>query len=198
MTLAIEDFVNQALLGIGYKRRIADLYEGSPAARAALDIYRQTRDEALQEIDWPFALREILLAANGQAAPSPFLYEFAYPADCLRIRGMRPGPLTGGTREFDPQPILYRSVNDSRTNARAILADQAAPVLIYTARITDPKDWEPPFGKRLIDKLAAKLGFKLMPEANLIQARLALAEQPPAATDLLPPMAVKELPAARG
>lgn len=179
MAYSVEDLVNMALEQIGYPKRVADIYEGSPAARAALDIYGQTRDELLQSGDWPFALREVLLITAGQTPPTPWTQEFSYPADCLRIRYIRPGPLTGGTRSLDPQPVLYRTWNDQRpsTPIRAILCDLTSAVIIYSGKITDPATWEPGFTHALVDALAKKLAFRLAQSRDMISARIGLAQQ---------------------
>lgn len=202
---APEDLLNQALLQIGWQGKpIADIYEGSKQSRAGLEIYGETRDEVLAQRDWPFALREVALAASGQIPPSPWANEFTYPSDCLRVRGVRPGPLVPtGTpaREFDPQPVLWRPWNDNRptTPIRAILCDLSVAVLIYTGRVTSPVTWEPEYTRTLVDRLAMKLAFKLAGNENLVKARIGLAQMPEAATDLMAPM-MTQMPAegARG
>ena len=182
MASSVEDVVNEALSALGWRKPIGDMYEGSPASRAALDVYGETRDELLAQGDWPFALREAALAASSQTPPSPWVHEYTYPADCLRIRAVRPGPLTGGTRSTDPKPILYRTWNDNRpaTPIRAILcanpgADGA--VLVYTGKITNPATWEPGFSNALVERLAAKIGPRLKAGAELWKAHVGLAAE---------------------
>lgn len=194
MTLAVEDIVNLALDAIGFSRHIGDIYEGSPAARVALEVYGQTRDEVLQAGDWPFALREALLVAVAAVTPpSPWLYEYTYPTDCLRIRYVRPGPLTGATtREFDPQPVLFRPWNDQRpaTPVRAILCDLSSAVLIYNGKVTNPGTWEPEFVRALVAALETKMSLALTEQAELLKLRLAVS-----AGDMGSAMAVDDLSA---
>lgn len=177
MATTVEDLVNQALSGIGYPSRIGDLYEGSPAAKAALEVYGQTRDELLAQHEWPFAFREVALSTNGQTPPSPWTYEYTYPSDCIRVRDVRPGPLTGGTRSLDPVPVLYRVWNDQRTDppVRAVLSDQASAVLVYTGRVTNPATWEPGFTRALVGQLRVKLKAKLMSDENGLRTQIAMA-----------------------
>lgn len=196
MTFSIEDICNMALDGIGYAKHIGTIYEGSPASRVALEIYGQTRDELLQLGDWPFALREVVLGAvGGQTAPTPWAFEYVYPADCLRIRYVKPGPLTGGTINNDPQPILYRTWNDQRPTpaVRAILCSLATPVLIYTGRVTNPASWEPGFIRALVSALAEKFEPMLAKEIELFKARIALSskdtQEAMAVDDMSPPKA---------
>ena len=102
------DAINVSLRRIGYKLRVASLYDGSKAARSALDIYAQTRDEILRQNDWTFAERNISMTMLKQAPvggyippvtwsttypPLPWLFEYAYPTDCLKVRAVKPVPI---------------------------------------------------------------------------------------------------------
>lgn len=176
---APEDLVNMALDSIGYTRHVADIYEGSAAARVALAYYGQTRDELLVLGEWPFAFREVALAAvAGATPPSPWQNEYVYPADCLRIRYVRPGPLTGGSRSNDPQPVLFRPYNDQTQTppVLAILCDLATPVLTYQGKITDPNTWTPEFIRAFVGALAKKLAFSLFKSDAIIKARAEMSE----------------------
>lgn len=173
-----EDLVNQALDAIGYPKHIGDMYEGSPASRCALEIYNDTRKQLLQEGDWPFCLAEQNLSLNGQTAPSPWLYEYAYPGGCVRVRYVKPPPYTGGARSNDPQPILFRTWSDRRPNpaVQAILCDVASAVLVFNSDVFDPTQWEVGFTKAFIAALAEKLSFMLSRDANVVKARVGLAD----------------------
>lgn len=178
MPYQVEDIGNMALDAIGYQKRIGDIYEGSTASRVLLEVYGQTRDALIEEGDWPFSLREVLLTAvGGQTPPTPWAYEYAYPSDCLRMRYLRPGPLTGGTENFDPQPVLFRPWNDNRPSPaiRAILCDLASAVLIYNGQVTDPSTWPPEFLKALVSALAEKMTFMLPQSPETSKAVFAIA-----------------------
>lgn len=168
------NLVNQALDAIGFPKHIAEFYEGSPAARVALEVYAQTRDELIQSGDWAFALAEVALNTNGQTPPTPWSYEYNYPPDCVRIRYIRPGALVGGTRTNDPQPILFRPFNDQRIPAQAILCDITPATLIYSRSIIDPGEWDDGFTQAYIASLAEKLAFGLSVQAEIIKARVGL------------------------
>ena len=71
MALSVEDILNAALRRVGYQPPIGDIYEGSPAARTALDFYAQTRDALLSEFDWSFARQSVDLGAPIKTAPAP-------------------------------------------------------------------------------------------------------------------------------
>jgi hypothetical protein len=166
-----------ALDSIGYGKHIAEPYEGSPAARVALEIHAQTRDELIQSGDWAFALREVALIPSGQVPPSPWLEEFQYPSDCVRIRYIRPGDLTGGTRSNNPGPVLFRPWNDPRIPAQAILCDISPATLIYSGQVTDPSQWDSGFTQAYVSAMAQKLAFGLNEQAEIIKARIGLTER---------------------
>lgn len=170
----LTNLVNQALDAIGFGKHIGEMYEGSPAARVALEVYAQTRDELIQSGDWAFALAEVALIVNGEVPPTPWSYEYGYPPDCVRIRYIRPGPLTGGTRTNDPQPVLFRPFNDQRIPAQTILCDLTPAVLIYSRSVTDPGQWDDGFTQAYIAALAEKLAFGLAMQAEIIKARVGL------------------------
>lgn len=175
-----EDVVNASLDSIGWPRHVADLYEGSPAARVALQIYGFTRDSLLQSGEWPFAFREVLLvAAGGATPPTPWAHEYSYPSDCLRVRYVRPGALTGGTRSNDPQPVLFKTYNDQVLSppALTILCDISPATLLYVGKVTDPATWTPNFTNALVSALAKKFSFGLYKSAEIIKARIGLSQQ---------------------
>src|SRR5271169_62339 len=92
-----EDVINLALIRIGKKDSIGSIYEGSEAAKIALRIYSETRDEMLRSFDWGFAERNINLTLlkfappNGyfppnawdptQNPPPPWQFEYGYADD---------------------------------------------------------------------------------------------------------------------
>lgn len=177
MTSAIQtptDLVNMSLRRIGYKLSVGSLYEGSEASAFALDIYAQTRDEFLRASDADFSEGNIALQLLKQAPdggyvppitwsdaypPLPWVFEYAYPDDCLKVRSIRPQAIF--VMEFDPHPITYSLSNDnSFTPAqKVLLCNTPSALLTYTRRVTDLTNWEPDS----IEAFAAALGRRLVP-----------------------------------
>lgn len=175
MANSMINIVNMSLDAIGYSKHISEFYEGSPAARVALEVFAQTRDELIQSGDWTFAFAEVNLNLNGQLPVSPWAYEYSYPPDCVRIRYIKPGVVAGGAlRDNDPQPVLFRSFNDQRIPAQAILCDVNPAALVYSRSITDPSQWDDGFTQAYIAALAEKLAFGLAVQAEIIKARVGL------------------------
>lgn len=168
-----EDVINLCLVRMGYKTRIGSIWEGSEASKAALDIYSQTRDEALMGFDWGFAegnvpgtlLKSAPPGGYGGIAwstaypPLPFIYEYAYPVDCLKVRAMKPTPIF--LPNFNPQPYVWSVDNDATLTppAKAISCNVPNAIIVYTRQVTNPQEWESDF----VEALAASLSRRLAP-----------------------------------
>ena len=165
------DILNVALAQIGYKDRIASLFEGSKAAKNALDLYAQTRDELLRLGEWPFAQRDVAGTLIKSAPvggylpttpwsntypPLPWLFEYGYMSDCIKVRAVKPAPIL--VPNFSPQPNLFAVANDS--NQRVILSNLGPIVVItYVGQVTNPTDMPPDF----LEAFIASLGRRLAP-----------------------------------
>jgi hypothetical protein len=170
-----EDIINLALTRIGYTPIIANLFEGTPAADAALNVYAQTRDEMLRAVDYGFAERNVNLTLLKQAPatgyfppnqwdgatnpPPPWVFEYTYPADCLKVRSVKPVPLF--VIDFDPQPNVFAVENDNyyTPSRKVILCNVENAQMVYTGQVTDPALWEDDF----VEALAAALGRRIAP-----------------------------------
>lgn len=172
------DVVNNALTRIGYKLRVGSLYDGSEAASNALDIYAQTRDEILRQNDWGFAERNVSLTllksapVGGYIPPNmwstvypalPWLYEYEYPSDCLKVRALKPSPIF--PQNYDPQPYVFNLANDNAyaTPKKVVLCNIADAILVYTGQVTDPVTWEADFG----ETVCAAIGRRIAPSLGL-------------------------------
>lgn len=173
-----EDIINLSLVRIGYRGRVANLFEGSAAANDALAIYGQTRDELLRQGDWDFAevtasLTLLKSAPEGGYIPGvtpwstaypplPWLFEYQKPDDCLKIRAVKPVPLF--LPVMDPQPHVFSLGYDDTLAppAQVILCNVPDAVLTYTGQPTNPLTWEADF----IEALAAALARRIAP--NLV------------------------------
>lgn len=167
------DVLNISLRRMGYRLRVGSLYEGSYAAKQALDLYAQTRDELLRQNDWGFAERNVTMTLLKQAPPAyippttwsdaypplPWLFEYVYPLDCLKVRSVKAVPLF--IPNFDPQTQVFSVDNDNSLSppAKVILCNVPNAVLVYTGQVTDPTAWESDF----VEALAASLGRRLAP-----------------------------------
>ncbi len=181
------DVVNVALVRIGWKNQVGDLRDGSEAAQLALALYGQTRDAMMRDGDYGFCQRSGPLTLLKQAPadltylapwtdaypPLPWIYEYDYLPDMLKLRSVKPTPVF--IPNFDPQPYIWQIDNDnSYTPAkRVILCNVKDAMAVYAARVTDPSTWPPDFAEALIDALGQGLSPAL---AKMEQAQMEAAE----------------------
>lgn len=171
-----EDVINLALVRIGYKTRIGSIWEGSLAAKKALDCYAQTRDAMLRAFDWGFAERNVALTLIKQAPvggyvppntwssaypPPPWLAECVYPVDCLKVRSVKNVPMF--VPNFSPQPYLFSVDNDPSLSepSKVVLCNVYPGILVYTGQITNCADWEPDYTEALASALGRRLAIVL-------------------------------------
>lgn len=185
--------INQGLRDGGVPFRVNDVYEGSEAARTALEVYQQTRDEILRLNDYSFSRRVLALTLlkgppppggytpqNPWSAlyPAPgFLYEYAYPGDCLDLRAILAQPF--GMPDLDPRPEEWQVQSDptpivsgtppaaSGPAAKVILCQVNNAIATYRARVTDPNEWDAGFTAAVIAELGDKFAtaFGVNPSA---------------------------------
>lgn len=178
-----EEVCNLALDRIKYPESIGDLYEGTRASRAALRAYAQTRDDVLRGFTWGFARRDVLLTllktapvggygltpwTNAFPMP-PWIYEYAYPTDCLLLRTVRETPLL--IPSFDPKPNLFNVANDNSLAppAKVILTNVAGAIGVYTGQVTDMTTWEPSFVEAMVEALGRRLAQALADDPETVK-----------------------------
>lgn len=172
------DVVNLALERIGYKLRVANLYDGSEAASVALDLYGQTRDRLLRDGEWEFASTTIAATLLKQAPtppnyfdtpwdpvqhpPMPWRFEYEYPTDCLKVRIMKVP--VGYLFEPSPLPTLMAIANDKTyTPAKeVVLCNVPSALMVYTRQVTDPTTWPVDFTEAFAAELGAKMKARLV------------------------------------
>lgn len=100
-----ESICNQALVSIGHPRRIGSLREGSDEAEVMLEVYAPSLEEISRGAHWNFSRKQqkLTLLQDATLSSQPpvgtgtpgmglWLYEYAWPIDCLKARYV---PLSG-------------------------------------------------------------------------------------------------------
>lgn len=151
---------NLALSMIGSRSTITSLTEQSVEAQQCNLHYKLALDAMLEGFDWPFARKTAALAGVG-TPPTDWLYQYAYPSNCLAVR-----EVIRLARELDPIP--YTLSYDDTQAARVILADDPDLVIRYTAKITNEALLSPMFVKALSAALAVQLTIPLTRDMNLL------------------------------
>ena len=168
------DIANLALTQLGASR-ITAFTDTTKEARSINQVYALERDDELRAHQWNFATKRMMLAAS--TTQPPFGYQFSYPLpnDFLRVIAVgyiAPGAMLsiyrGGTDEeeyrVEGNAILYsRSLQLLPTVSPP--TPSALP-LRYTARISDPNQFDACFIKALASRLAMTLAEVLTSQAN--------------------------------
>jgi hypothetical protein len=178
--------VNQALDAIGAKT-ISEMRDGSKEAEAALRHYGPRLRDMLRSAHWNFARKDFRLALakdrnnrDGTVptdVPHPWLYEYLYPQDCVKVRWV---PRSGELDDTGDPPLMTNLAplstvhgespapfvvsNDLAVTAEAIgvgviLTNVRNARLIYTAAVTAPQLWDPLFLTAFSGLLAAWLAL---------------------------------------
>lgn len=136
------------------------------AAAAVAIIYVPTVQLMLREMEPDFARRTAVLALSAAATPiPPWAYEYLYPADCVRLRQVRP-PATGPGSPVDvndPQPIRANVAFDiiSGVNTKVILSEQVNALAVYTSSSVTEVQWDSVFTDAVVRRLSNPLAMAL-------------------------------------
>jgi hypothetical protein len=190
------DITNRALAAIASRTTVANLaLEQSAEAKQARLLYDPTRDALLRAAHWNFARRTTYLsllksapgtpenptggAWNPATMPAPpWLYEYAYPSDCLLVRYVTPPPPTGGNTTppifsspitgpipmLSAQPVAFSvaSSTDSTNNPINVVLTNAQTALgCYTMRVESEDLWDASFQEAMAFALGSRLALAL-------------------------------------
>ncbi len=193
---------NFALSSIGTRSTIAALTEDSNEARACNLWFAQTRDDMLQQAFWNFARKTATLSLLKQAPGTPgfsgtqsttwnssypappWLYEYAYPSDCLQLQYLLPQITTGWTGDVPlfgadvitsgpiwnspAVPFAIGSDTDAGGNdITVILTSQYQAIGVYNRRITNPSLFSSQFVSAFQCLLAARIAIALTGDKQL-------------------------------
>lgn len=172
------DAINASLTLMGYKRDIGSLFDGSEAAQKALNIYAQARDALLRKFDYDWAQSTVSLTllktglSTGYFPPTPwdpvtypppgYMYSYAWPDDCLKVRLVKPAPLF--VVNIDPQFYSFQIYNDTGYTParRTIVSNVPSAVASYTRQVTNPQDWDVAFVDLIIAEMTHGLAKVLL------------------------------------
>lgn len=194
---------NLALAKIGTRSTIASLTEDSNEARAINLIYENTRDQVLGMAFWNFARKtanlSVLKTAPGAVGststggptwspdwpPPGWLYEYAYPSDCIQMRFITPQLTTGfpgdgvpvfgsavltGMPYWGSPAVRFEVATDNINSIQqsVIITNQYQAIGVYTARITNPDLWGTQFIEALAAALAGRVAMQLTGDKQLV------------------------------
>jgi hypothetical protein len=142
-----------ALQHIGDRYDISDLTEESVEAEQVNLIFSDTRDWMLRQHAWGFAKKFATPSALTGTVPNNFDFMYTYMTDAVKVNGVV-DPLAAGTK------IDFEVARNS-SDVKVILTDAEDAQFFYTARITDPAQFDPEFTMAFSYALASKLAMPL-------------------------------------
>ena len=202
------DIVNQALDSMGVNTPIQGISPAAPSnsvvAQVASRNYQTQVDAIFRSANWNCTRQQAALNLFAAAAgtpenpsgtslpipPVPYLYEYAYPPDCLKLRFVIPTllqtvnevPIMTTTslgawpRAQTAIPFTPNISQDANGNdVRTILTNARGAQGIYTKRVTNPDLWDSQLKTAVIATLAAMFVPPLNMDKGLMAAKVQLA-----------------------
>lgn len=168
------DIVNRALQQIAAQATITGApptFDGTPTGIAAGLLYEPMVQMLLRSQDWEFARRaSVPLALDGNTAAAPWAFEYAYPADCMRLRSVAPASFNAN----DPAPVRWEVGTNTIAGVQStvILTNQAAAVATYTSSNVTENDWDPMFAEAVVRALASELAMAVGGRPDISREKL--------------------------
>jgi hypothetical protein len=98
----------------------------------------------------------------------PWIFEYAYPANCIEIRALRPSAVL--IPEFTPMFTRFTTADDTITQTKVVLTNLPNAMANITGRVIDPNEWQDSnFTEALVDALAEQFQKWLPADPNKIQ-----------------------------
>lgn len=168
---------NRALNAIGNTTVLTDLEtDASTQAKIVRRVYQDCVDAVLQEVDWNFNARRVALPALDVRPVFDFAYQYALPADCLKVRdvydsGAGTAIATGYGDEFlfDRERWVVETVGDTDENmVRVIACDIGAPLnVLYSRRVEALSRWSPLAVEMLIARVSMLIAMPITQKQSI-------------------------------
>lgn len=168
---------NHALSRVGVTDFIGDPAEQSKAGDLYRLWYATCVEMVLRDFPWNFASSVVALALVEGDPPPGWGYKYAYPLDCHAarqlsdasgVRNLAANVLTewdchGLTLSRPDVPFQVMSeAATSTTRRRIIVTDLPQAYLFYTAKVTDPNQFDPGFYDALSWRIAMEIAPALL------------------------------------
>lgn len=185
------DIANRSLVMIGLQKKISSLTQDSAEAQTINAIITPIENWCFGLANWNFARRSSTLSNLKGPPPSnpstwsttypspPWLYEFSLPTDFIRALYITNSDPSTANPGYLGEPKRFVIANDtiSAVEQIVLLTNQSAPVLVYTAFITDPTIWPWYFERLAVIALAQGISMSLVPNLNLLEELTQTLEQ---------------------
>lgn len=154
-TASETNICNLALQQMGRSTRIASLAETTTEAGPICALqYPISRDAVLRAFPWNFAATRATLTAHAEAPDFEFDNYYKLPSDYLWLRKI--------IDAYDEPYKVERFSSSSSGVIKVIATNLGSPIyIIYTARVTEPTEFESLFIQTLAAHIAANIAIPL-------------------------------------
>jgi hypothetical protein len=175
------DICNIALGRVGVDRTIASMSELSKEARNCQRFYALARDEVLEKVPWPFAVRVKALAPMPATNMLPgWSYQYAMPQDAAAVQEVVPaGEVTTAASYYADCCGPWNAPRAGRYAFRRALSDDGTlPIIlsnlpdayaIYTSKVTNTAAFSTLMVSLIADRLAMELSMPLTTDPRWFQ-----------------------------
>lgn len=203
------DIANRALLSVGARKQVSSISpsDGSEEADAISVLYQPTYEALARTAHWNCLSKQVALTLLGAAQgtpenptgtvfpipPTPWLFMYQYPSDCLDfgyIVPSFPASLTGSPPQTTTNnasgtwlptggqiPFKVGTVFDSNNRPTiVVLTNQDLAQAVYTVNQPNPATWDSLFQAAMVASLAAFLVPALSLALPLMDRVIKLAE----------------------
>jgi hypothetical protein len=194
------DICQEALNEIGSRSTLTALNDPTPQAQACQRAYDPMRKALLRAAPWGFSRKQLFLtqlknAASDASMPFPWMYEYGYPSDCLKMRytlqvpngypfPTTVAPATGDSLLFPVYPtsrrakfLLSTDLDAYGKNQKVILSNLTQAIGVYSYDVQDPDLFDSMFWEALVALIAEKLIMPLTGNVGLKGQYLQIAKE---------------------
>ncbi len=168
------DIVNQALYLMGDNAPQvtgnAPTFDDTAAGKAAAKLYAPAVAFTARQWEWDFARTTLALVLSGNVAPSPWAFEYLYPATAVQIWQLKPATLADPN---DPLPTTWVRANTlvGGVQTSVIHTDLQNAVALFNNNPT-PDVWDPGFREAVVRLLASEFAIALAGRPDTSQLML--------------------------
>jgi hypothetical protein len=168
------DIANYALNMIGASN-ISSFDENSKSGRLVNQRYSSARDAVFRSHPWNCLIRRAELAQETQTPAFGYTYQYALPTDpyCLRVLEFSNGSLSY------PQDNMFSNRGGPVfvIEGRKLLTDEGTARIKYTARVTDPQEYDASLVEALAARLAMEIAYAVTGSTTVVQLVTALYDE---------------------
>ena len=164
MTVTSTDIANQAIYLMGNNQAepvtgTAPNFDDSAAGVALRYLYSACVQTVGRQWEWDMARNTVALSLSGNIAPSPWFYEYTYPANGVQVWQLCPATTTDYN---DPRATNWVVANAvvSGTQRRVIHTDLANAIATYNNNPSEDS-WDAGFREAVVRLLASELAIAL-------------------------------------